>query len=259
MFHTSGFVLRRSDYREYDRIYTIYSEEYGKISLLARGARKIKSKLAPHLENFSEVRVNFAKGKVFNHLSGANAVSFNKGLINDAEKIVFISDCFYLLDRFIKPEEGDARIYELMKEVFGAITGNFFSPHRDALQKIRIYFFWRLIDLLGYRPQLDECALCGRHPSAIPAPSSVIPVACPAKPEGRSGKAGIQFVTKFNITDNIIICGECVGDGLHIQENTLINLKKIFESSLTEFLKIDLDSQLIVITEKARQIKLSEL
>ncbi len=228
MLKTTGFALRKMDYREYDRIYTVYTCDFGKISLLARGARKIKSKLAPHLEGMNEVRLNFAKGKIFNHLSGANVVTLNKGLINDGEKMAFISDCYYLLDRFIKPEEGDARIYDLVKEVFAIINSADSALHN----KIRVYFFWRLADLLGYRPQLDECVLCG---------SIII---------GSS---------KFNVTENIVICDKCRGEGVKISEAVLESLRQIFRIPLLEFLTCNLDSQIFNITNNARKIKLSEL
>jgi len=228
MLKTSGFALRKNDYREYDRIYTVYTFDFGKISLLARGARKIKSKLAPHLEGLNEVRLNFAKGKIFNHLSGANVISINKGLLRDGEKISFFLECFNLLDRFIKPEEGDRKIYELIKEIFAATSSFNFSSY----DKIRIYFFWRLIDLLGYRPQLDECVLCGNI---------------------------IIGSSKFNITENIVICDKCRGEGVKISEATLGNLRKIFCVSLQEFMDYNLDSQLLIITNNAKQIKLSEL
>ncbi len=296
MQKTNAFVLRRQDFREYDRIYTLYSDQYGKISLLARGARRIKSKLAPHLEGLNEVRLNFAKGKIFNHLSGANVISLNKGLLCDSEKIAFISDCFHLLDRFIKPEEGDVMIYDLMKEVFVAVSSviaspsegvaipyhfgeiaSSMTPRNDKYNKIRVYFFWRLADLLGYRPQLDECALCGKAVGYVPP--LPLPPFKGEVPEGRRGMDGIENPddtpsalwaspplksgerknSKFNITDNIIICSKCVGDGIFIQENSLQSLRKIFQVGLAEFLQTELDNQLLAITEKARQIKLSEL
>jgi hypothetical protein len=166
------------------------------------------------------------------------------------------------LDRFIKPEEGDGRIYDLMKEVFGALVSpparggvrgggsnqtapnpspsavssgqsNCLSKEGDnKLQKIRVYFFWRLADLLGYRPQLDECVLCG---------SIII---------GSS---------KFNITENIVICDKCRGEGIKINEIALENLRTVFRIPLREFITYNLDSQLFSITNNARQIKLSEL
>lgn len=281
MLHTTGFVLRKNDYREYDRIYTVYTSDFGKMSLLVRGAKKIKSKLSPALENFDKIRIDFAKGKFFNHLSGSAAGAENKNIFCDAEKIFLSRDCLYLIDRFIKPEESDLRIFNLIDETLDAIARDFFSPCTtkgypaffspldtprgeleggfcpppnlplrrrgieedlfNIFQKIKIYFFWKLIEYLGYEPRLDECALCGHSSRVIPA------------------ETGIQFITKFNITDNIIICGNCVGEGIKIEEKTLENLRKIFGSDLAGFLKTDLDASLSAITEKARQIKLSEL
>ena len=231
MLTTTGFVLRRNDYREYDRIYTIYTSDFGKISLLVRGAKRIKSKLAPALESFDEVRIDFAKGKVFNHLSGSASLALNKNILKDGQKIELARDCLYLIDRFIKPEETDQQIYSLLKDIFFFIA----RQEKECFLKLKVYFFWRLVDSLGYRPQLDECALCG----------------------ARSGIVNQKLW--FNITDNILICKECAGAGILIDSETLENLRKIFQSNPEDFLKIELNQQLIAITETAKQIKLSEL
>ena len=187
------------------------------------------------MENFGEVRVNFAKGKIFNHLSGAGILKDNKILLKDLEKINFIYDCLSFADKLIKSDEADNKIYNLLKEVFNAVG----LAEKGDLYKINIYFFWRLVDFLGYRPQLDECALCGKIIGRQPAANSR------------------QLL--FNITDNIIICSDCAGNGLLIKEDTLDNLRKIFRIGLGEFLRTDASRELISITEKAKQIKLSEL
>lgn len=228
MLKTNAFVLRRQDFRDYDRIYTIYTSDFGKMSLLARGARKIKSKLAPHLESFGEVRVNFARGKVFTHLSGAGTVCAHKTVLANHEKIALISECFRLLDKFVKPEEGDTGIYDLLRSTISAI-----GPVQSAdLWKVRVYFFWRLIDILGYRPQLDECALCG----------NII--------EGKSS---------FNITENILFCGNCANGGFLMNAAAIEHLRAVFNTSLENYIKLNLDTALLALTEKAKQVKLSEL
>lgn len=232
MLKSNAFVLRRQDFRETDRIYTVYTDEFGKMSLLARGARKIKSKLAPHLEAFSEVRVNFAKGKIFTHLSGAMVLKNYNLVLKDMGKMELVGHCLNLLDKFVKYDDADAEIYKLLESV--AAIAN--EAKDDDFAKIRVYFFWRLVDLLGYRPQLDECALCGKIST-------------------RQSAGQI----KFNVTDNIVICGECTGGGMFIKNETLENLKNVFETTPEEFVRGNLDSMLLTITEKAKQIKLSEL
>ena len=229
MQKTSAFVLKKNNYREYDRVYTMYTSDYGKVSLLVRGARKIKSKLAPNLENFGEVKINFANGKAFNHLAGARTVIKNNSILKDNNKIFLAQDFFYLLDRFVKLGENDARIFSLLRSALDVLDR---EKDEKNFPKIQAYFFWRLADLLGYRPQLDGCVLCG---------SIII---------GSS---------KFNVTENIVICDKCKGEGVKISEATLQNLRKIFETALEDFLTYNLDGQLLGITNKARQIKLSEL
>lgn len=240
MIKTSGFVIKKYDFREYDRIYTVYTEELGKVPIFVRSARKIKSKLAPGLENFNEVRLNFIKGRIFNHLSGWSTVLANSKILRETEKIEATYDCLYLLDRLIKEEEPDRNIFELVKEVVGTINFPSFLPLskgelEGVLHKIKIYFFWRLVDLLGYRPQLDSCAFCGNL----------------IKGENKE--------LRFNITDNIIICRQCAGHGMAIGEQTLQALRQVFQLPLNSFLGLELNEQLIAITNKSKQIKLSEL
>ena len=229
MVKTQAFVIKKFDFREFDRTYIVYTRELGKTSLLVRGARRIKSKLSPNLENFNEVKLNFIKGRIFNHLAGASTVAKNNYILKNGNKIAFAYDCLNLLDRFVKSEERDDGIYDLVREVLLIID----KGNETNFPKIQIYFFWKLIDLLGYRPQLDGCSLCG----------NIV--------EGKE--------VLFNITDNIIICRKCAGQGILIKGDTLQKLRKVFHLSLNEFLKFDLDSQLIGITNKAKQIKLSEL
>ena len=230
MIKTSSFVIKNHNFREADRIYTVYTEELGKISLLVRSARKIKSKLAPGLENFDEVRLNFIKGRIFNHLAGWSTVTRNNLILKDSNKVVVSYECLSLLDKFVKPEEKDENIFNLLREVFTVINSASATDHK----KINIYFFWKLIDFLGYRPQLDKCALCGTI----------------LREEGESF---------FNITDNIIIGRKCAGGGILVKHGTLDNLRKIFVLDLKKFLELELDNQLLGITNKAKQIKLSEL
>ena len=288
MIKTPAFVIKKYDFREFDRTYIIYTKELGKISLFVRGARRIKSKLSPSLENFNEVKVNFIKGRIFNHLAGASTIIKNNYILKDSNKITLVYDCLNLLDRFVKPEERDDDIYDLVSEMLTAINSNVIAspvlgarqsrdlrdcvvvpPRNDeaVFPKIHIYFFWRLIDLLGYRPQLDACALCN---STLSRDSRLRPAFF-----GTSGndRVGDKLDLFFNITDNIIICRKCApllvipheaeqrGAEMRdlIKEDTLEKLRQVFRVDLKEFLNFDLDNQLIGITNKAKQIKLSEL
>ncbi|MBI3624463.1 DNA repair protein RecO [Candidatus Saccharibacteria bacterium] len=60
---TTGIVLGRIDFQEADRILTVLTPDYGKITAMARGVRKVKSKLAGGIELFSVSHITFIPGK----------------------------------------------------------------------------------------------------------------------------------------------------------------------------------------------------
>ena len=60
---TLGIILRRINYGEADRILTLLTRDYGKISVIAKGVRKEKSKLAGGIELFSESDISYLPGK----------------------------------------------------------------------------------------------------------------------------------------------------------------------------------------------------
>lgn len=62
-FRTEGVVIRRRNFGEADRILTIYTRDYGKISALAKGVRRPRSKKAGHLELGNWCKVFVARGK----------------------------------------------------------------------------------------------------------------------------------------------------------------------------------------------------
>ena len=61
-YSSEGIILARKNYSEADRILTCFSKSYGKISLLAKGIRKLKSKKRGHLEVFSHIKFSASRG-----------------------------------------------------------------------------------------------------------------------------------------------------------------------------------------------------
>src|SRR5680860_1000822 len=62
-YSTLAFVLRQESIKEHDRRYIFFTQEFGKLSLLAPGARKINAKLAGHLEIPTLVQIQFAMSR----------------------------------------------------------------------------------------------------------------------------------------------------------------------------------------------------
>ena len=62
-FRVEAVVLRHANWGEADRILTLYTRERGKVRAIAKGIRRIRSRKAGHLEPFTRVTLQLAKGR----------------------------------------------------------------------------------------------------------------------------------------------------------------------------------------------------
>jgi len=98
-------VLRHSDYGEADRMLTLFTRQRGKMRVIAKGARKIASRKAGHIEPFTHVRLQLAKGKEMFLVTQADTVDAYQPLRED---LILTGQAAYvleLLDRFSYEDE----------------------------------------------------------------------------------------------------------------------------------------------------------
>jgi DNA repair protein RecO (recombination protein O) len=157
-FRVEAVVLRHSDYGEADRLLTLYTRQLGKTRALAKGARKIASRKAGHIEPFTHVKLQLAKGRDMLILTQADTVDAYLPLRED---LILTSHAAYvmeLLDRFTYEDESEnSAIFRLLTETLSRLASK-----SEPWLVIRFYEM-RLLDHLGFRPQLFACANCGRE------------------------------------------------------------------------------------------------
>lgn len=148
-------VLRHSDWGEADRLLTLYSREQGKLRAIAKGIRKIQSRKAGHLEPFTRVIIMLAKGHDLWIVTQAEATNLYQPIREDLQKMGQAAYVVELLDRFTYEEGQNWQLYKLLTETLERLSSGV-----DDFIPIKFYEM-RLLDLLGYRPLLFECAACG--------------------------------------------------------------------------------------------------
>jgi len=157
-FRVDAVVLRHSDYGEADRMLTLFTRQLGKARAIAKGARKIASRKAGHIEPFTHVKLQLAKGKDMLLVTQADTVDAYLPLRDD---LVLTSQAAYvleLLDRFSYEEETESpSTFRLLTETLTRLASK-----ADPWLVTR-YYEMRLLDHVGFRPQLFECANCGRE------------------------------------------------------------------------------------------------
>jgi DNA repair protein RecO (recombination protein O) len=156
-FRVEAVVLRHVDWGEADRILTLYTRQHGKLRAIAKGARKIRSRKAGHLEPFTRVTLQLARGRDLLIVTQADTLDAYLALGADLVKTGCASYLVELLDRFTYEDESENQaIFRLLTESLSRIAGE-----ADAWLAMR-YYEVRLLDLLGFRPHLFECANCGK-------------------------------------------------------------------------------------------------
>jgi len=158
MFHQStfGFVFKEREFGEADKIFSIFSKDFGRIEVLGKSIRKVSSKLKFGIEIFSLSQIEFVQGKFQKILVGVQPFEKYKNLKKNLKKLIFAFKISEVLDSLIKGEEKDERIYGLIKEVFSKLNSLSFKKE----EVLYLYFFWNLLSFLGFKPQIDFCFFC---------------------------------------------------------------------------------------------------
>lgn len=153
-------VLNIMPLRDNDRQYILFTKTHGKVSVLAKGTRKGKSKLSPHLTFFGVVDVMIAKGKKIDRLAGANVIQLFRPIAENFESLSLCHSFLLALDALTHRELHEPRIFLLIEQFFMAMN------HREiSLLRAQMIFcsaIMKLLDLLGFGLEFDVCVHCRR-------------------------------------------------------------------------------------------------
>ena len=104
-FRAEAVVLKHSEFGEADRLLSLYTRQQGKLRAIAKGARKIRSRKAGHLEPFTRVSLLLARGRDMYIVTQAEAVDAYLPLREDLVSLGYASYVVELLDKFTYDEE----------------------------------------------------------------------------------------------------------------------------------------------------------
>ena len=156
-FRADVVVLKHRDQGEADRMLTVYSRQRGKLRALAKGVRKTRSRKAGHVEPFTRVSLQLATGRNWFIVSQAEAQETYNNLRESLETIGFASYVIELVDRFTYEEEENSPIYDLLVQTLKRLNDG------DPPFLVIRYFEIRLLDTLGFRPELKICVVSGEE------------------------------------------------------------------------------------------------
>jgi DNA repair protein RecO (recombination protein O) len=148
---TEGIILKRINFSEADRILTVITPDYGQVSLLAKGVRKSKSKLAGGLEIFSVSEINYIDGKSdLKTIVSTRLKMYFKNIVSNVERTMVAYDFMKLVESFSKHTE--------TKEYYNLLKNGLSSLNEDSLEfKItEVWFYMNILTINGSGINLEK-------------------------------------------------------------------------------------------------------
>ncbi len=156
---TEAVVLRSIKWSETSRIVTLYTLEFGKIKVVAKGARRPKSQFGASLEPITHSAAVFYRkeGRDLHTLSQCDSIAAFPKLKSDLSTLTYASAVCELMDRLITGEDPNRPLFRALVETLGGIEEGAAADAEKFLWRFQLH----LAAFLGYRPEFGTCVQCG--------------------------------------------------------------------------------------------------
>jgi DNA repair protein RecO (recombination protein O) len=158
---TEAVVLRSMRYGEADRILHVYTPHRGRISAIAKGVRRTRSRFGGRLEPFFRIRLELHEGRgEILTVTGAQTVESYPRLREDARAIDAAARACDAVGRLFETPEPHPAVFNLLCRRLGLLD---VAGERAASRGAALQFRLKLLHAAGLAPHLGACASCGER------------------------------------------------------------------------------------------------
>ncbi|PLR85909.1 DNA repair protein RecO [Bacillus canaveralius] len=150
-----GIVIRATDYGETNKIVTLYTREWGKVGVMARGAKKTNSRLSAVTQLFTYGYFLIHKGSGLGNLQQGELVSSMRSIREDIFLTAYASYIVDLTDKSTEEKKPNPYLFELLYQ-----TLQYMNEGYDLEILTNIYQI-KMLSVLGLYPVLNRCSVCG--------------------------------------------------------------------------------------------------
>jgi DNA repair protein RecO (recombination protein O) len=157
-----ALLLGVTDYGESDRIVTLFTLEQGKLKGIAKGAKKSLRRFGGALEPFARISAQIVFKSGLSRLTGADVATIYPRIREDLLKIGYAAYACEAVDLLLPEALPNPRLFRLLAA---------YLEHLDQAPPVpsdRRFFEINLLNIMGYRPALHQCASCGTDIAAAP-------------------------------------------------------------------------------------------
>lgn len=157
-YQTRAFVFKKTDTNEADRVFSVFTDDFGRLDIFAKAIRKTTSKLRSGIDNFFMSEIEFIQGKNRKTLTDASVIGKFDNIYGNLEKFRTANAIGVILDNFIKGQEKDENVFNLLNDVFCKLNDQNLKAGKHII--VYYYFLWNILSLLGYMPEIKTCTIC---------------------------------------------------------------------------------------------------
>ena len=214
---TNAIVVRRADYRENDRMITLFSPTLGRIDAMCRGCRRQKSPLMAASELFCAGEYVLYQAADRATVVSCQVEDTYYGLRKDYERLSHGMYALELCAAAIQPAQENERLFLLLLKTLAHLCYGDAQPRR-----VTSVFVMGMVSLLGFRPQVGRCAKCGTPVLQGKAPEETL-------------------IAAFSPEAGGVLCPGCsAGERCRLREKDVLYLQDIMKRGL---LSLDSDAQ----------------
>lgn len=149
-YSSEAIVLSRKNYSEADRILIVYSKHYGKLSLLAKGVRRPKSRKRGALEVFSHIKFAASRGKNLDIVTEVELIDLFKEIRKSLKRTSVAYFLIEVVNRLTREDEKNIELYICLIDNLEKLrTGK-------NLRELRENFIYQTLVILGFWPKDKE-------------------------------------------------------------------------------------------------------
>jgi len=156
-YRTKAVFLQQINRGESDKVFTLFTQEFGKIDVLAKAIRKITAKLNATSGIFNLAEIDFIQGKKQKTLTDVVLHNNFKALKQNSEALSALAEISQKTVDFTAKEQSDTNVWQLLNENLNALN----KPKAKCFL-IEQYFLWNLLKLSGLLPQVHLCCVCSK-------------------------------------------------------------------------------------------------
>src|SRR3989344_1202679 len=158
----NAIVLKKKEVGETDRLYTLYTQEQGKVRLIAKGVRKSEAKLAGQLETLMQGMVMVVKGRGAGKIAGALAEKNFFHIRTDGDILQRVLETVALFERLVEWDEADSKLFSLLATYLALVDHFAKAGEKEKIFLLTEGFLFQFFAQLGYTIETGTCVISGK-------------------------------------------------------------------------------------------------